>query len=40
MLPIVEMIDKVISNIEGEKIIAAVRNDVNDFVSEFPMFGY
>ena len=38
MLPIVEMIDKVISNVENEKVIAAVRGEVNDFVSQFPMF--
>ena len=37
---IVERIDKVIMNIENEKVIASVRKDVNDLMSKYPMFAY
>jgi glycine hydroxymethyltransferase len=40
MLPIVEMIDKVIMNIDNETIITSVRGDVNDFMDQFSMFAY
>ncbi|MCK5846933.1 MAG: serine hydroxymethyltransferase [Bacteroidales bacterium] len=40
MRPIVEMIDKVISNVNNEDIIKAVRGEVNDFMSPFSMFAY
>jgi len=38
MEPIVEFIDKVISNIENESIIHEIRNDVNAMMSNFPLF--
>lgn len=34
---VVEMVDKVISNIENEKIIEDVRNQVNDLMSNYPL---
>lgn len=40
MDPIVDMIDKVISNIESEDIIAKVRGEVNEMMNEFPMFAW
>ncbi len=40
MLPVVEMIDKVISNVESEAVIKAVRGEVNEFMSPFSMFAY
>ncbi len=40
MITIVDMIDEVISNIESEKVIEAVRKNVNDFVEPFSMFAY
>ncbi len=40
MRPIVEMIDKVISNVNNEDVIKAVRGEVNEFVNPFSMFAY
>ncbi len=44
MEPIVEMIDRVITNIENEDkiegIIAEVRNEVNEFMKPFKLFAY
>lgn len=44
MEPIVEMIDRVITNIENEdkieSIIAEVRNEVNEFMKPFKLFAY
>jgi len=40
MRPIVEMIDRVIMNVESEKVINAVRGEVNDFMNPFSMFDY
>lgn len=40
MRPIVEMIDKVILNVESEKVIEAVKNEVNEFMNPFSMFAY
>ncbi|MFA8433566.1 MAG: serine hydroxymethyltransferase [Marinifilaceae bacterium] len=37
---IVEMIDEVISNIDNEEVIAAVRKRVNEMMSERPMFAW
>jgi len=37
---IVEMIDEVISNIENEEAIAAVRTRVNEMMSDRPMFAW
>jgi glycine hydroxymethyltransferase len=38
MEPIVDMIDEVISNIEDENVIAAVRKRVNEMMEGFPLF--
>lgn len=38
MAPIVDLIDRVISDIENEEVITAVRNDVNKMMSAFPLF--
>jgi len=40
MRPIVEMIDRVIMNIESEDVIKAVRGEVNEFMNPFSMFAY
>ncbi|MDD3636004.1 MAG: serine hydroxymethyltransferase [Bacteroidales bacterium] len=40
MAPIVDLIDEVISNIEDEKTIAAVRAKVNKMMKEFPLFAW
>ncbi len=40
MKPIVEMIDKVIMNINNEDIINTVRGEVNEFMNPFSMFAY
>ncbi len=40
MRPVVEMIDRVIMNIDNEDIIKAVRGDINDFMNPFSMFAY
>jgi len=40
MRPIVEMIDKVISNVESEEVIKAVRGQVNEYMNPFSMFAY
>ena len=40
MEPIVELIDEVISNINDEKVIAAVKLKVNKMMKNFPLFGY
>lgn len=40
VVQIVDMIDKVISNIDDEKAIADVRKDVNELMGQFPLFGY
>ena len=37
---IVEMIDKVISNIGNESVIAEVRKDVNDLMGNYKLFAY
>jgi glycine/serine hydroxymethyltransferase len=40
MRPIVEMIDRVIMNVESEEVVKAVRAEVNDFMNPFSMFAY
>jgi len=40
MEPIVELIDEVISNINDEKVLAAVKSKVNKMMQDFPLFGY
>jgi glycine hydroxymethyltransferase len=40
MEPIVDFIDRVIMNIEDEKVIDEVRAEVNKFMELFPMFAY
>jgi len=40
MRPIVEMIDRVIMNIESEDVINTVRGEVNEFMNPFSMFAY
>lgn len=37
---IVDLIDKVISNIDNEKVIAAVRTEVNQLMKDFPLFAW
>ncbi len=37
---IVDFIDQVISDIENEELILSVRKQVNDMMSEFPMFDW
>jgi len=40
MAPIVEMIDEVISNIENDTVVEAVKNRVNKMMEDFPLFAY
>jgi glycine hydroxymethyltransferase len=40
MSVIVDMIDEVIANHENEEVIAKVRSQVNEMMSEFPLFAY
>lgn len=40
MAAIVDMIDEVIANHENEDVIIKVRTQVNDLMSEFPLFAY
>ncbi len=40
MAVIVDMIDEVIANHENEEVITKVRSQVNEMMSEFPLFGY
>jgi len=37
---IVEMVDKVISNIENEEVIANAKAEVNKMMKDFPMFAW
>ncbi len=38
IVQVVELIDEVLSNIENEKVITAVRKKVNDLMSDYPLF--
>jgi glycine hydroxymethyltransferase len=40
LVQIVDFIDEVISNIDDEKTISKVRNQVNDLMGSFPLFGW
>ncbi len=40
MLTIVELIDKVITNIDNEVVIAKVKADVNDMMKQYPLFAW
>jgi len=40
MIEIVEMIDTVLSDVENDKAIAAVRNKVNDMMRKYPLFAW
>ncbi|MBU2650792.1 MAG: serine hydroxymethyltransferase [Bacteroidetes bacterium] len=40
MAPIVELIDEVITNIEDEKVLQAVKLKVNKMMKDFPMFAW
>ena len=40
MGPIVDMMDKVISNIDNEAVITKVKGQVNEMMMEFPLFAY
>jgi glycine hydroxymethyltransferase len=40
MSPVVELIDKVLSNFENEKVIAAVRSEVNKMMGELPLYAW
>lgn len=40
MLPIVDLIDEVISNVENEKVIAGVKQKVNQLMSGLPLFAW
>ncbi|MGD2033862.1 MAG: serine hydroxymethyltransferase [Bacteroidales bacterium] len=37
---VVELIDEVLSNIDNESVISAVRKKVNDMMSDYPLFAY
>lgn len=38
--PIVDFIDRVLSNIEDEKVISDVKKEVNEMMKKFPLFAY
>jgi glycine hydroxymethyltransferase len=38
METVVEMIDKVLMNVDDENVIATVRADVKEFMKEFPLY--
>jgi glycine hydroxymethyltransferase len=40
MQPIVDYIDKVISNIDNESLISEVKKEVNKMMNKFPLFAY
>jgi len=40
MAPIVELIDRVLNNVDNEKEIAAVRKEVGAMMSELPLFAW
>ncbi len=40
MAPIVDLIDRVLSDVENENTLNAVRTDVNEMMSKFPLFAY
>jgi len=40
MVEIVDLIDKVIMNVEDEKVITDVKNKVNGLMKGYPLFGY
>jgi len=37
---IVDLIDRVISNVDNEKVIAEVRAEVNKLMKDFPLFAW
>jgi glycine hydroxymethyltransferase len=38
MATVVELIDKVLMNLDDEKIIISVKNDVKGFMEKFPLY--
>ena len=38
MATVVNFVDKVLMNIDDEKIIASVKNEVKDFMKAFPLY--
>jgi glycine hydroxymethyltransferase len=40
MAKIVELMDKVITNIDNEEVISSVRSEVNALMSERPLFAW
>ncbi|MBN3036450.1 MAG: serine hydroxymethyltransferase [Bacteroidales bacterium] len=40
MTPIVEFIDRIISDIDNENLIATVKKEVNEMMADFPMFAW
>jgi len=40
VIQIVDLVDEVLSNIDSEKTISAVRKKVNELMSSFPLFGW
>jgi glycine hydroxymethyltransferase len=40
MLPIVDLIDRVISNITSEDVVAKTGNEVIEMMKNFPLFAY
>jgi len=38
METVVDLLDKVLMNIDDENIIASVKNDVKEFMKQFPLY--
>jgi glycine/serine hydroxymethyltransferase len=38
MQTVVDFVDKVLMNLDDEKIIASVKSDVKDFMKAFPLY--
>jgi glycine hydroxymethyltransferase len=38
MQHVVDLVDRVLMNIENENVITEVRNEVKDFMNQFPLY--
>jgi glycine hydroxymethyltransferase len=38
MITVVDFVDKVLMNLDDEKIISSVKNDVKDFMKQFVLY--